>query len=156
MVQALVDKTIVQTLISNSKTETALVLLQKSGYPEATALYDTFKAHKRSLHLGMLQYAEWATLEKEWQREIATWQYAEDSTPQKMLLETDKSHIERLLQLNKTEEALHFGKDFCNDFFLLLGNYNQIIKNSKLGLITKADKQQQLEAINAAIQHLIV
>lgn len=151
----MINKTVVLELISNSKTEEALVLLQQSGYPEATPLYDTFKAHKRNLNLGMLEYAQWATLEKEWQREIATWQYVEDSTPQKMLSATDKSHIEQLLQSNKTEEALHFGKNFGNDFFLLLGSYNQIIKNGKLGLITKADKEQQLEAIDVAIRHLI-
>jgi hypothetical protein len=155
MEQTLVNKTIVLELISNGKTEDALMLLQQSGYPEATPLYDTFKAHKRSLHLGMLQYAEWTALEKEWHKEILTWQYAEDTTPQKILSPTDKWHIEQLLQLNKTKEAVHFGKDFGNAFFLLLGSYNQIINNSKMGLITEADKKQQLEAINAAIRHLI-
>jgi hypothetical protein len=77
------------------------------------------------------------------------------SEAKKILSATDKLHILQLLQLNKTKEALHFCKGFGNSFLLLLGNYNQVVNYSKMGLITEADKKQQLEAINEAIQHLI-
>lgn len=153
--QTLVNRTTVQELISNGKTEQVFILLQQSGYPEAAALYEKFKAHKRHLHLGLLQESTWAAFQKELYEEILTWQYVEETTPKKMLSATDKLHIQQLLQSNKTEKALHFCKGFGNPYFILLFSYNQIINNSKFGLITEADKQQQLEAINAALRHLI-
>jgi hypothetical protein len=151
----LVDKTIVEALISNGKTENALVLLQKAGYPEATALYGTYNAKKRRLNLGMLQEPEWAMFQKELYEEILTWKYAKETTPDKILSATDKLHIQQLLQSNKTKEAVHFCKDFGHPFLLLAGQYTQIVNNSKMGLMTEADKKQELEDIKTAIERLI-
>ena len=151
----LVKKSTVLQLIHNNQTERVLLLLQKAGYPKAALWHETYKAKMRLKDMGMLSYKDWDVLQKQMNEDLLTWTYLDESITQKILTDIEKRHIKELLVSNQIAEALHCCKGLGDKSVILLGHYNQMVKNLKLGLLTLAEEKVHLQEISKGIEELI-
>ncbi len=151
----LVKKSEVLQFVSIGKTEQALLLLQKAGYTKATTWYEKYKAKTRLKNMGMLSYNDWYDFEKQINEDILTWAYLDEPMSQRILTAAEKLHIKELLNSNQIAEALHLCKGLGDKSAILLGFYTQIVKESKVGLLTHSEVKEYIKEFNNGIEELI-
>jgi hypothetical protein len=147
----LLDKSIIRELISNGNTEKALLQLQLAGYPEATIAYQKYKEKARLMHIGMLNTADWYALQKQLYEDILSWEYLEDTRPQRLFTNSAKLHIKELLNTQQTAEAINLCKDVDDKSAIISGYYTRIIKGKELGLLTESEQEVYFAEINEAV-----